>query len=59
MELTTNLWMLMGGLLICLVVGFFLGGYILRLKFRAEQSAVEAREEQLGKNLEQIGRAHV
>lgn len=55
MELTTNLWLLLGGLILCLAIGFFLGGYILRLKFRVEQSAIEAREGQLEKNLQQIG----
>ncbi|MDM9630565.1 DNA recombination protein RmuC [Robiginitalea aurantiaca] len=55
MELTTNFWLLLLGMISVLGIGFFLGGYILRLKLRAEQSAAEARQEQLGKNLEQLG----
>ena len=50
-----EIWMQVALPLICLGIGFLAGGYILRLKNHARESSGQAREEQLGKNLEQVG----
>ena len=50
-----ELWMQVALPLLCLGIGFLAGGYILRLKNQARESSAQAREEQLGKNLEQVG----
>jgi len=49
-----ELWMQVALVLLCLGVGFLAGGYILGLKQQAGQSSAQAREDQLGKNLEQV-----
>lgn len=49
-----ELWMQVTLALLCLGIGFLAGGYIIRLKHQARDSSAQAREDQLGKNLEQV-----
>ncbi|MGB5314746.1 MAG: DNA recombination protein RmuC [Robiginitalea sp.] len=54
MEWTMDLWMQGTLALLCLAIGFLAGGYILRLKHQARASGAREREEQLGRNLEEV-----
>ena len=56
MDISTNLWVLLFGCVAFAGIGFVLGGYIRRLKFRADQSASEARQQQLENTLDQFGK---